>query len=250
MNSPSPFRSTHWCALTAVLVTLLSSPLVAQHLVGASVGGHYFTLLGRPSGSHASASFDPGPGPFWTASFFYRDERYAHTNLGLELIYTRKEFTAHYSNGSLAGSYGTRGFVELDLLHLALVPQVYLSASKRSSIRFGIMNGIVLRGRIRGEQYHHVAWTHWEKWLDNEPAEDFGGDVRLLFGFSRVFPVGNSWAITADPFYCVALGSLLKEEPRARGWEAGLRVGFALRRAGLGITGLLDNVPVPSEPGY
>lgn len=236
--------------LAAVALCTITAPLKAQYTVGLAAGGQYFALEGRRSDSHAGASFDPGPGPFWTLSLSYRESRYEHTNLGLELIYTRKEFTAHYSNGSPAGSYGTTGFVELDLLHAALVPQVFLSASRRTSIRFGIMNGIVLRSRIRGEQYHYVAWTHWERWLDDEPAEDFGGDLRLLFGFSQVFPVGKSWAIIADPYYSPALGSLFKEEPRSRGWEAGLRVGFALRRAGLGLTGLLDKVPAPKEPGY
>lgn len=203
-----------------------------------------------PSDGHASASFDPGPGPFWTASIFYREQHFDHTNLGLELIYTRKEFAASYSDGGLAGTYGTEGFVELDLLHLAVIPQVSLGASKRAVVRFGLMQGILLRGRISGREWYHVGGTNTDRTFENEPTKDYGGDLRLFFGFGFEVPVSERVCLLLDPYMTPAIGSLLKEAPRSRGMEWGLRIGLALHMPGTTITEWMDRITPAAESGY
>jgi hypothetical protein len=230
---------------------LVGLALRAQYLLGASGGGMLFELRSRSVGDpHTGASFDPGPGPFWTACIFYREQHFDHTNLGLELIYTRKEFEMHYGNTGLAGSYGTAGFVELDLLHLAIIPQVSLGASKRAVVRFGLMQGILLRGRISGREWYHVGGTNYDRTFENEPTKDFGGDLRLFFGFGFEMPMGERIRLLFDPYFTTAISSLLKEDPRSKGMEWGLRTGLALRMPGTTISEWMDRITPATGSGY
>ena len=238
------------CAAVLGSCVLAGCGLSAQYLIGASGGGMLFELRSRPSDGHTSASFDPGPGPFWTASGFYREQHFDHTNLGLELIYTRKEFEVSYSDGGLAGSYGTEGYVELDLLHLAIIPQVSLGASKRAVVRFGLMQGILLRGRISGREWYHVGGTNYDRTFEKERTEDFGGDLRLFFGFGFEVAMGERARVLFDPYFTPAITSLLKQEPRSKGMEWGLRISLALRMPGTTIAEWMLRITPAGEPGY
>ena len=242
----------NWTVRLTLILGLQQFGMAAHgpYLIGATGGGMLFELRSRPSDGHASASFDPGPGPFRTASIFYREQRFEHVDLGLELIYTRKEFEVRYGVGGLAGSYGVEGYVELDLLHLAIIPHVYLSKSKRVVIRFGLMQGILLRGRITGREWNHVGWTNYDRTFENEPTKDFGGDLRLFLGSGFEVPMGERIRLVVDPYFSQAIGSLLKEEPRSKGMEWGLRIGLALHMRGITISDWMDRITPAAEPGY
>lgn len=238
--------------LLILWVLLLGRAGHGQYVIGASVGGMLFELRSRSSGDpHSWANFDPAPGPFWTASIFYRERHFEHTNLGLELIYARKEFNTDYGGGGLGGGSSSEGFVKLDLLHIAIVPQVNLSKSGRSSIRFGVMNGFLLNGSITGRSSSWSIVTGSSSApLASGTASDFGGDLRLVFGMGFLFPLSGRTLFAFDPYFSPALGSLLKEEPRSKGMEWGLRMGLALRMPGTTISEWMGKIKPAADLGY
>ena len=138
----------------------------------------------------------------------------------------------------------------MDLLHWAIIPQVNLSASKRAVIRFGLMQGILLRGRITGREWNHVGGANYDRTFENEPTKDFSGDLRLFLGFGFELPMGEQACVLFDPYFSPALGSLLKVEPRSKGMEWGLRIGLALQMPGTTISEWMGKIKPAGDLSY
>lgn len=175
---------------------------------------------------HQVARFDPHQGLSTTASVFFRDKRRTHFNWCFEAIYSRKEFSAYYSSGSLAGSKGAEGEVVLDLLHLSILPQVKLGPKGHTAIRFGFMHGIILKSYFSGREWNSYPYQWSSRELHAEPAEDFIGDLRFLVGFGVELPTGGRSIVTIDPYLSPAVGPLLVRQPYSCGQEWGVRLGW------------------------
>ncbi len=211
--------------LGAVTVAVSTSFGYSQQLLGVSVGVMDFELRARKGEGHQIAKFEPSHGAFPTATVFFRDKRLTHFNWCFEAIYSRKEFSAYYSSGSLAGSKGAEGEVVLDLIHLSILPQVKLGPKGRTSIRFGFMHGVIIKSYFTGREWNSYPYQWSSRELHAEPAEDFVGDLRFLIGFGVELPAGEGMVITIDPYWSPAVGPLLARQPYSFGQEWGIRLG-------------------------
>ncbi len=203
---------------------------VAQYEVGASVGVYRYSLDGRKSDGHEYASFSHVPATAFTASLSYRERCASHTDLGVELQFTRKSFDARYSDGGIAGSDGTDAHVDLDLLHLNVALEVRLNSKGTAVVRFGPQVGFRVGGRMTG--YHWSIYPYpnpsYRSWFVGATPSDFGGDLRFLFGLGFRSGTGP-WGVTFDPYCSTGVGILLKS-PGAKGTEFGVKIGCSLRR--------------------
>ncbi len=221
-------ETCHLCfriVLGAVSVVASTLSGHSQQLFGVSVGVMDFELHARKGEGHQIARFEPSHGAFPTASVFFRDKRFTHFNWCFEAIHSRKEFSAYYSSGSLAGSQGAEGEVVLDLLHLSILPQVKLGPKGRTSIRFGFMHGIIIKSYFTGREWNSYPYQWSSRELHAEPAEDFIGDLRFLIGFGVELPTGERSIVTIDPYWSPAIGPLLARQPYSFGQEWGIRLG-------------------------
>ena len=233
-------------------MALVISEASAQYELGAALGVYRNSLQPRKSDGHASAQFWHVSNPGLIASVFYRERGNKHTNLGFELQYTRKSFHARYSDGGLAGSYGTDAHVDLDLLHVNITLETKLNERGNAVIRFGPQLGFKLGGWMTGESWVSVPYNYSRSAFQHQAIPDFGGDLRFLLGMGFRSGAKSGSGVSFDPFLSAAIGSILKEAPGAKGMEYGMRLGFFLLREKTTLTQWVDRKPPtpPSGPNW
>ena len=224
--------------------------LQAQFDVGGSLGAYHFTMEAREGEDHYGAWFDNKENDMaFTTTAFYREKRSAHTDLGLELQYTMKKFDARYGYTFLSSSDRTDVHVTLHLLHFGIVPEVRMTYSGNTVLRFGAQFGWLLSGRMTGTgNTYDLLSGSTQSEFENAPASDFKGDIRALFGMGFRLPVGNAMGVTIDPYVSASIGSLLSVEPGSKSTEIGIKFGLAWHSTRETLTSIIDRkTPTPEK---
>jgi len=227
------------------LIVLMAwgAPACSQFQLGASLGVFDSRIEGRSSEGHASADLYEYGGPFPTVAIHYRERRGSHANMGFELAWVRREFHAEYSNGGLGTQSGKDMDVRLDLLYFSIVPEVRLGARSTAVVRFGLQGGFLLDSRMRGRRWSVgglPAQSVYDEWYEGSADEDFGGDIRAVFGFGFQLPLNERSGLVFDPYFSGSLNSLLKQEPGSKGVDLGMRIGLARAFSSNCLTVLLE----------
>lgn len=222
-----------------------------QFVVGVSAGAFRQKLIGRADdASHDFTDVDQVVSPVFTASAFYRERYCANVDLGLELTFVHRSFSAYYGSYGLAGTRFRSVHAELDQLYLCITPEVHLNASGNSVVRFGVMSGVRIGGSAEGESYSSGVIGNDRHAIN--ATNDFGGDLRLVFGFGFRLPLGDRWSVSLDPYSNTAITSMLKSASGIRGTDVGLRIGLGRRFFGKPVTKwLAANTPdLPPGPNW
>lgn len=215
-------------------------PLAAQFDLGVSFGMFHESLRSKESEGHAYVRFSDLSNPGPTASVFYRERSSDQLDLGVEVQYTRSVFTAIYSDGSVAGSVGASGEVELHLIHLTITPELRLNPSRTAVMRFGPQIGFLVDGSMTGYAWNSFPYQGSRTELQNAPASDFKGDVRVLFGLGLRSSATARVAVSFDPYFSASITSLLRQDPGAFSSEYGIRIGLVRRCKGRTLTQLIS----------
>lgn len=223
--------------------------LQAQFDIGGSLGAYHFTMEAREGEDHYGAGFDNEENDIaFSATAFYREKRSAHTDLGLELQYTVKEFDARYGYSGMSYGEHTDVHVTLHLLHFGIVPEVRMTYSGNTVLRFGAQFGWLLSGRMTGTGNTYDLLTgSTQSIYENTPTSDFKGDIRALFGMGFRIPVGTALGLTIDPYVSASIGSLLSAEPGSKSTEIGIKFGLAKHSTREALTSIIDR-KTPDPP--
>jgi|GEM_PF-1323116 len=237
-----------------VVLTLVAFTITvrAQFDLGGSLGVYFYGIEPRDAQDQGYASFDkPNDEPAFTASLFYREKRSAHTDLGLELQYTMKEFDARYGYGGANSSEGKDVHVTLHLLHFGITPEVRMTYSGNTVVRFGPQIGLLISGRMSGYGWTNDVYSQTQTSYDGVRATDFKGDLRAFFGMGFRLPTGKACGLTIDPYVSASINSLLKSEPGSKGTEYGIKFGVARRSAREALTAIIDRkAPSPARGSW
>lgn len=206
----------------------------------------------REGEDHYGAGFDNEENDIaFTATAFYREKRSAHTDLGLELQYTRKEFDARYGYSGMSSGENKDVHVTLHLIHFGIVPEVRMTYSGNTVLRFGAQVGWLVSGRMTGTGQTYDLYGSTQSVYESASATDFKGDLRALFGMGFRLPVGSALGLTIDPYVSASIGSLLKVEPRSRGTDIGIKFGLAKHSTREALTSIIDRkTPTPEKGGW
>ena len=235
-----------WVAVTACSLTMISG---AQYEVGASFGLYHDALQGRRSEGYSYAEFDDLPVISLVASIHYRERCSSRTDLGVELQFVRKSFSVLAREGGLAGSSGIDADVSLYLMHLNITPEVKMNESGSIRLRFGPQFGFKLGGSVTGQKWVSYPFNYSTDTLARSAPSDLKGDIRFLFGMGFRSNALSKWAVTCDPYYSVAIGSILKIRPGAKGSDLGIKIGLTKRVDRRTLTQWIDKrMPTP-PPG-
>lgn len=226
-----------------------SGSLVAQYDLGGAVGIHSRTPHGRKHQGHSSATFSEVVRPDWNMGLLYREKHGGHTNLGLELTWMRQEFQCRYYNGGLAGGTSSSAHVVLHTLNFAVLPEVRLGARSDAVVRFGVSCGFRVAGRKTGVRTNSLPYQWEQVHFTDAVPDEFGGELRAIFGFGFRVPTGAHSGITIDPYMAYGFSSMLKVEPGSRSTEIGLRMGWAFRTMKQGLTRWIDQHAPTPPPG-
>lgn len=234
----------------AVLIVLLVAtvPLAAQYDLGGAIGLHSRKLYSRQVGGHSSSTFSEMVRPDYNVGLLYREKHGRRTNLGLELTWMRQEFQCRYFNGGLAGGTSSSVHVVLHTLNFAVLPEVRLGAWSEAVVRFGVSCGFRVGGSKTGYRSEQWPYRSQVEVFDNDVPDDFGGELRAIFGFGFKVPTAVNGGITIDPYVAYGFSSMLKVDPGSRSTEVGLRMGWVFRCNMQGFLPWLDkHTPMPPD---
>ncbi len=232
--------------LILFLALLSEGSLLAQYDIGGMIGLHRRELRGRDTDAHAWANFSAIARPDWNVGLFYREKHGSHTNLGLELTWMRHEFHAGYHQGGLAGGTSNDVHVVLHTLNFAVLPEVRLGTGSEAVVRFGVSCGFRVAGRKNGTRYEQWPYHADKETFTDAVPDDFGGELRAIFGFGFRVPTGPRGGITIDPYLARGFSSMLKAEPGSVSTEIGFRLGWAFRVKKEGLSRWIDRrAPTP-----
>lgn len=236
-----------WKSLLTVLALVYGGPLRAQYELGAAVGGYRYSVVARESDQRATASFNNIPSPGLTFAVFYRERCAPRTNLGIELQITRKSFNAQVFDGSRAGSTGIEARVDLYLMHLDITPEIRLNGAGNAVFRFGPQFGFLVGGTMTGGSWMSYPFNSSTSSFVGATPTNFKGDLRFLFGVGFRSSALQAVGLTVDPYFSLALGSILRDDPGATGSEVGIKIGCSLRKERTTMTQWVDRkMPVPA----
>jgi hypothetical protein len=234
----------------AVLLVLLVAmlPLVAQFDLGGAIGLHSRELYSRQVEGHSSATFSEMVRPDWNVGLLYREKHGRRTNLGLEFTWMRQEFNCRYFNGGLGGGTSSSTHVVLHTLNLAVLPEVRLGTWSDVVVRFGVSCGFRVAGSKSGYRNSYLQSRSQVETFDDDVPDEFGGELRAIFGLGFRVPTGANGGITIDPYVAYGFSSMLKVDPGSRSTEVGLRMGWVFRCNKQGFLPWLDkHTPMPPD---
>jgi hypothetical protein len=122
----------------------------------------------------------------------------------------------------------------LDLIHLSIVPEVYLDPARNVTFRFGLQVGLGSIARVTGESLDYGSGQEFKE-FENERSYDFGADLRLLLGLGLRIPLQGRVALSLDPYASAGLSSIVHTSPRNICMEWGIRLGASLSSPGDGF---------------
>lgn len=234
----------------SIVAVLLAVPAAAQYDLGLAVGGMHTELHVKQSDEDNTYAWVSDVGRWsGSASVFYRERYSEHVDLGLDLTWAHRSFSAGYSHASPGSSEGFAAHAEIDQLYLGIKPEVRLDTGRLAVVRFGIMAGFLVGGRVTGTaDATHVGGGGYH-YTDTDLKNHFGGDLRFAFGFGFRVPLGGRWAMTIDPEASIAFSSMMRSpDAGLRGTDLGLRIGLSRRSAGRALSKLIT--PPPRDPAH
>lgn len=229
-------------ALVMTAHALVLGTCQAQYDLGVGVGAYRQWLREVPSDDdHYYARFSDFEAPGLSASVFYREVCSAHVDLGMEIRFVRRSFTVNHGYGGLAGSDSEFLQADLDLLYLAITPEVRMDAKGSAVVRFGPMIGQRVGGRVSGSSYYQYAGTIESRSFQNAPPTMLRGDLRFLFGLGLRQVGTKSIGVALDMYLNMAVSSLLDGPGRNRGSDLGITIGIFRRSQGKPFTRLFSS---------
>ncbi|MBK6754029.1 MAG: hypothetical protein IPG69_10640 [Flavobacteriales bacterium] len=206
-----------------MFVLLPSTLLYGQIDLGVELGGSAYRLK---SGSHAyrEGVFEPFPGPSFSAAAFYRELPEKAVGIGLEVCYTRLNFNASFRDGGIGSGTEYVSVVELDMLHVGIIPRFKIDESGWFALRTGLMAGWIA-GREQGTSVSlSLPISHGS--YDRAAGNRFKGDLRVVGALDVRIPWGTGCALHIDPYASLGLTSLLQTD-RMKAADVGIRIGIA-----------------------
>lgn len=227
--------------LTCLVLCGMGLTTQGQYDLGVSAGGYAFVVYANKAHRPGSTvRFNSGQSLPWTAALHYRERSTRKVDLGAELRYVHREFQMRTQGGGMDHQYLHTMNVALDLLYMSILPEYSLDDRGISVVRCGPQIGFkfassTVEGRLE-------EWSLPEFYkstvVPSGPANDFRGDVRILVGLGLRYPMGRHLALAIDPYWSIALSSMLKWEVASVGMgghDMGLSIGLAWARPGLGL---------------
>ncbi len=185
----------------------------------------------------------------WSAAMFYRERVASHTDLGVELLLVDRRLGGTWSTGEPRIYHDVQ---ELWMQHLYVAPTVDVRMGRKGNnvVRFGPQFGLKLFESYTGEINTGPPGSLNRSMVDDlvsARTDHFRNEFRFLIGFGFRIPFGPRMAMVLDPYYSGGISSLLRDEPRVRVNEYGLRLGLAARRYDRSLTQRIKEKRAPAE---
>jgi hypothetical protein len=138
--------------------------------------------------------------------------------------------------GGYSFFYNRWSHVDLDMLHVALLPEIKMGPSGNAVIRFGAMAGGIVGGREHGGLSQYDMFVRDTQEYDRPADEMYRADMRLLLGFGFRVPLGRHVVFSIDPYTSGSITTITRDQVVLYSRDHGLRFGLAAVLPGRTLT--------------